>query len=48
MLVRTVITITPKIILVNQKSAQLVAVIRMLIGLTDIFVSLTKQKSEEI
>lgn len=44
MLVKNVITIVQRIMFVNRKNAQLVAVIRMLIGLTDIFASHTRQK----
>ena len=46
MLVKNVIIITQKIKSVSRRSVQLVDVIRMLIGLTDIFVNHIKAESE--
>lgn len=43
-LVKNVITIVQRTMFVNRKNAQLVDVIRMLIGLTDIFANHTRQK----
>ena len=48
MLVKTVIIIIQKIMFVSRKSVQLVDVIRMLIGLTDIFASHTRQKERKL
>lgn len=45
MLVKNVITIMKRIMSVNQRSVQLVDVIRMLIGLIDIFANHTRQKA---
>ena len=43
MLVKNVIIIVQRTMFANQKNVQLVVVIRMLIGLTDIFASHTRQ-----
>ena len=43
---KNAITIIQRTMFVNQKSVQHVDVIHMLIGLTDIFVSHTKEESE--
>ena len=47
MLVKTVITIVQRTMFVNRKSVQLVVVIRVLIGLTDIFARHTRQKARK-
>ena len=47
MYVKAVITIVQRTMFVNRKSVQLVVVIRMLIGLIDIFAKHTKQKARK-